>query len=60
MAKVKVVKEHNCGTCKFSVWAGVVMEELGFCKRYPPRENDEPFRYPQVRRNDWCGEWKAR
>jgi hypothetical protein len=52
-----------CEFCKFAsfgeaVLGSLVIGDMGYCKRYPPKESD--IRYPRVCRGDWCGEWKAK
>jgi len=47
----------SCSTCKYLQKSpDVSSEDLGFCRRYPPRGQE---RYPAVTADDWCGEHAA-
>jgi len=47
-------KAEACATCRF--WdRGFVNKTVGRCHRYPPTGEN---RWPEVRAEDWCGEYQ--
>jgi hypothetical protein len=43
------IKPESCFLCKYKC-------DL-VCRRYPPVQ---PYKYPTIRSDDWCGEFKGR
>jgi len=44
--------KKECETCMFY--------RSQTCKRYPPTRTDVGIKYPSVRWDDWCGEYKRK
>lgn len=57
------MSELSCATCKWwNPWGGLESISAGECKRHAPwldRRNGGGV-WPQVNRNDWCGEHECR
>lgn len=63
------LNEGTCGLCRWFSKDEFAKQALvyGQCRRFPPvrgtRENDvagEPFCWPIVEEDDWCGEFSQR
>jgi hypothetical protein len=64
--------KHNCGNCEFFISDGE-NSGLGRCHKYVPQVIPtttvdvnfghilvEETAWPQVTKNEWCGEWEAK
>lgn len=53
------MSDENCWNCRF--WFGDDGRS-GECRRNPPTvlKYNEESQFPEVSRDDWCGEWRAK
>lgn len=53
------MSEESCGNCRFLLGEG---GRTGECRRNPPTvlNDNEEFQFPEMSRDDWCGEWSAK
>ena len=52
------LEKRRCGSCLY----GRKVEgaaEVVFCCRYPKVPVDGRFEFPQMKVDEWCGEWQA-
>ena len=72
MEKTKHEADSGCSACKFSDTTGPALERWLICRRHPPNANAQFVQtmkgmemaslsaWPEVRREDWCGEFERK